>query len=255
MPTPVMHIELAEEILRRADLEPEAHRLLTEKRGPFLLGNTAPDVKAVSGQRRPETHFYSLHHNSGPRAVEALLSAHPALRAPGELEPAHAAFVAGYLAHLVLDELWLDVVYLPYFAGPGAGSAQESAFAHNVLRTWLDQAALELLDSDTAAALREAEPNGWLPFTEDAHLCAWRDWLVEQLTPGHTVATARVFAQRMGVDVEEVEEVLGSGRGMEEQVFSRVPLSAIESFQQAGYGRCVAQINDYLGGSMKGEGG
>ena len=66
-----MHLDLAEEVIRRAELEPHVQRLLTQQRGPFLLGNTAPDVKTLSGQRRLETHFYSVHHDAGSPAVEA----------------------------------------------------------------------------------------------------------------------------------------------------------------------------------------
>jgi hypothetical protein len=253
MPTPIMHLRLAEEVVRGNDLKRGSQLLLRQQRGPFLLGNTAPDVKAVSGQRRLETHFYSVRHNSGRPAVDALLSAHPVLRQPTRLAPDHAAFVAGYLAHLALDELWLEEIYLPYFAGPGVTCVARTAFAHNVLRTWLDQRALEKLESGTAAALRDAQPDHWLPFTDDAHLCAWRDWLVEQLTPGHTVATAAVFAERMGVDVEEVNAVIDSERGMEDEVFSRIPRSAIESFHDSGYRCCVAQVDSYLDGYSEGE--
>jgi hypothetical protein len=247
MPTPIMHLDLADTIIRRGDLEPEVQQLLAEQRGPFLLGNTAPDVKSVSGQRRQETHFYSIHHNSGAPAVQALLAAHPALREPAGLAPAHAAFVAGYVAHLTLDELWLEQVYRPYFVGSTAESLRQGAFAHNVLRTWLDRRALEGLDRGVAEALRRAEPDRWLPFTEDSHLRSWRDWLVQQLSPGHSVQTAAVFAERMGVPVEEVEAVLGSETGMEEQVFTRMPRSAVAAFEVAGYERCVAQIHSYLG--------
>ena len=98
------------------------------------------------------------------------------------------------------------------------------------------------------AALRKAEPRRWLPFVTDEHLRAWRDWLVEQLVPGHTVQTAQVFARRMGVSVAEMEAVLVSPHQMEQRVFCRIPRTALQSFHDIGYARSVASITRYIGG-------
>jgi hypothetical protein len=252
MPTPIMHLALAEEILRGDDLPPATRRLLTQQRGPFLLGNTAPDVQTVSGQTRDATHFYSIPRTLSLRgersnpAHEALFAAHPRL-AHAELLPlARVAFVAGYIAHLLLDELWLDDIFLRYFL-PDWAPWRERAFLHNVLRTWMDRQDQQRLNGSVCTALRKAEPQGWLPFVNDEHLRAWRDWLIEQFGPGQGVQTAEVFAQRMGVPVAEVEAVLRSPRQMEERVFRHVPRAALQSFHDTGYERSVALVDWYIG--------
>ncbi len=102
------------------------------------------------------------------------------------------------------------------------------------------------LNGDLVVALRKAKPKGWLPFTADEHLRAWRDWLVEQLLPGHDVQTAQVFAQRMGVSVAEMEAVLTSPHQMEQRVFRRIPRTALQSFHDIGYARSVTLIAQYL---------
>lgn len=246
MPTPIQHLALAEDILRGGDLPPTVSALLTVQRGPFLLGHTAPDVQTVSGQAREETHFYALPRTGARSAHEALFAAYPMLARVETLSPAQAAFIAGYIAHLLVDELWLDMIFLPYFAGQEESTRQERAFLHNVLRTWMDRQALQRLDSSVLTALRQAEPGGWLPFVGDEHLRAWRDWLIEQLGPGRKVQTAEVFAQRMGVSAMEMEALLGSPQQMRERVFSLVPQQALRSFHDIGYARSIALVNRYL---------
>lgn len=241
--------------MRGDALPPAIRRLLTQQRGPFLLGHTAPDVQTISGQRRDETHFYTIPRTSDVPAHEALFAAHPQLASEELLPPAQAAFVAGYIAHLLLDELWLEDIFLHYFWQNGSPSwiehwtkvLRERLFSHNVLRTWMDRQDQQRLNGSVSMALREAEPHGWLPFVGDEHLRTWRDWLVGQIGPGGSVQTAEVFAQRMGVPVAEVEAVLRSPQQMEERVFCHIPRNALQSFHDTGYARSVALINEYIG--------
>ncbi len=248
MPTPIMHLALAEEILRGDDLAPAIRRLLIRQRGPFLLGHTAPDVQTISRQAREETHFCTLPRTTDLPAHETLFIAHPRLARAGSLAPAQAAFVAGYIAHLLLDELWRDDVFLPYFcpAEQTGGERRERHFLHNVLRTWMDARDQQRLNGNLVAALQEATSQGWLPFVADHHLSAWRDWLVEQLGSGHRVQTAQVFARRMGVPVAEIETVLKSPRQMEERIFGRISGTKLESFHDTSYAHSVALITRYL---------
>lgn len=240
-----MHLALAEEILRGDALPPTIRRLLTQQRGPFLLGHTAPDVQTVSGQARDETHFYSIPRTSDRPAYETLFAAHPVLARAESLPPAQAAFVAGYIGHLLLDELWLDDIFQRYFLQDWS-TLRERLFLHNVLRTWMDRQDQQRLNGTVTTALRKAEPRGWLSFVSDKHLRAWRDWLVEQLGPRHSVQTAKVFAQRMGVSVAKMEAMLRSPQQMEEHVFRHIPRSALQSFHETGYARSVALITQYL---------
>ncbi|NIV34949.1 MAG: hypothetical protein GWN58_37485, partial [Anaerolineae bacterium] len=93
---------------------------------------------------------------------------------------------------------------------------------------------------------RQVDPQDWLGFVSDDHLRAWRDWLVGQFEPGHSVQTAEVFAQRMGISVAEVEAVLMSPQQMETRVFHHVPRAALQSFHDTGYAQSVGLITRYL---------
>lgn len=249
MPTPIMHLALTEEILGGDDLPPALRRLLVAERGSFLLGNTAPDVQTVSGQTREATHFYAISRSrpkeTTPPAYKALLAAHRELAHPARLPPAQAAFVAGYIAHIMWDELWLDDVFLPYFRHDW-GTGRERAFLHNALRTWMDRQDLQRINGTVIHALRQAEPRGWVPFVTDAHLRGWQDWLVKQFGPGRRVQTAEVFAQRLGISVLALEAIIESPQQMEARVFSRIPRAALQSFHDQGYTRSVALLTWYL---------
>ena len=247
MPTPIQHLATAEEILQREDLPPVARRLLAQQRGPFLLGNTAPDVQTISGQQRSETHFYSLSDVSDHPAYETLFAVHPALARTHMLSPDRVAFYAGYIAHLLLDQLWLERIFRRHFWA-GWGDRRERLFLHNVLRTWMDRQDRARLDGSVTTALYGVNPCGWLPFVRDEHLLAWRDWLVDQLGPGSAVRTAEVFAQRMGTPVADIEAMLRSPQRMKERVFVRIPPSVLVSFRDVGYEQGVEMIGQYVGG-------
>jgi len=200
----------------------------------------------MSGQARHETHFYSIPRTNERPAYEVLFAAHPRLARAERLPPAQAACVAGYIAHLLLDELWLASIFQRYFIGQTWSTRRERLFLHNVLRTWMDRQDQQRLSGTTVTALREVEPLGWLPFVGDEHLRAWRDWLVEQLGPGHSVQTAEFFAQRMSVSMAEVEAVLMSPQQMEVRIFRYIPRAALQSFHDTGYAQSVRLITWYL---------
>lgn len=246
MPTPVNHLLMAREVLEQGKLIVPAQRVLQAQYGAFLLGHTAPDVQTVSGQRREETHFYTLPPNTTTPAVQALLDAHPSLAHAEFLEPPHAAFMAGYLAHLLADELWWREIFHPFF-GPNAewDSWEERLFLHNVLRTWLDEQDQARLNGREAELLARVEPRGWLPFIQDEALRAWRDELVEQLRPGHRIRTAEVFAERMGVPAEALEKAARSPEQMA-WIFRHVSPEHLQRYREKVTDQSVRLINRYL---------
>ncbi len=211
MPTPFQHLAYAEEILDHPALPVAVRRALTEARGAFLLGSTAADVRAITGQHRSETHFYRLGVSDAPTAAEALLADYPSLADPRALPGTQAAFVSGYLVHLAYDERWAEDLFLPlYWNGPDWPDRLTFTVHHNALRVVLDCRAFDriLATPEAVDALRGTEPGAgpsdWLPFVADAVLREWRDWLMAQIDAPDQVATMTVFAERMGVPVERM---------------------------------------------------
>jgi len=92
-----------------------AHPLLEGQRGALYLGSTAPDIRVLLRWERERTHFFRLDIFDEQDGTRELLRAYPALARPERLSPLTASFICGYITHLVMDEVWIDRVYRPYF--------------------------------------------------------------------------------------------------------------------------------------------
>ncbi len=250
MPTPIQHLVIADSLLADSRLPATARAFLAAQHSAFLFGNTAPDAQTVSGQTREATHFFSVPPDSDRPAHEVMFALHPQLSRPGRLPGAQAAFLAGYIAHLLLDLMWVRDIFLPVF-GPDAGWSHfhERLFLHNVLRAWCDRRDQAQLPPTAGLLLTTVNPDHWLPFTEDDHLRRWRDVLIEQLAPGATIRTVEVFAQRGQVSPEAFERILDSDERMDDLIFRHVPRAAIDAF----YARSLAQARDIIVGYLESE--
>ena len=250
MPTPIQHLVIADDVLADPALPPVARQVLAAQRGAFLFGTIAPDVQSVSGQTREATHFFTMPHTTDARpAHEILFAAHPSLAHTQDLAPEQAAFIAGYVSHLALDELWIAQVFTPYF-GPEAewDTFRERLLMHNVLRTWLDQCDQNRLGDDVSGTLARVEPRGWLPFVSDLHLHLWRDEITAELAPGATIHTAEVFAKRLQVPPAEIHHMLESPAELQRRVLVHVPLGCVDKFYADARTVSVRLIAEYLGG-------
>jgi len=249
MPTPIQHLVMADDILAEEALPLCVRERLAAQRGAFLLGTIAPDAQTVSGQPREATHFFTLPPTNTRPAHEVMLAEHPQLARANQLPPAQAAFIAGYIQHLTLDELWIERVFGPHF-GMGAewGTFRERLLIHNVLRTWLDQRDGVRLNGSASEALLQVEPRGWLPFVSDAHLRAWRDEIALQLRPGAPIHTLEVFAARLKVPPAEFRRILESPDEMQRRVFARLSPGSVARFYADALQVSVRRIADYMGG-------
>jgi len=251
MPTPVHHLVIAQAIVADSWLTGAARQLIESQRGAFLLGSIAPDVQSVSRQPREATHFFKLPPTDARPGHAIMLAQHSALARAERLAPAHAAFIAGYVTHLALDELWIAQMFGPCFGMEAKwGTFRERLLIHNVLRTWLDERDQRRLDGRTSDLLARVEPQGWLPFVRDAGLRAWRDEIAEELAPGAIVRTAQVFAERLQVSPLELRRLLDSPAEMQQRVFARVPPGGVERFYADARAIGVQRVAEYVGGGL-----
>lgn len=233
VPTPFYHLSVAYELLEQPTLSKKTKSLLSNHLAAFLFGKTAPDVQVASKQRREETHFYSIPPQEGdPSASEKMLSAYPHLGDGRALPAVQAVFIAGYLCHLQADLAWLLEIFLPVF-GPDAGwqTFRQRLFLHNVLRAYLDRAVIAVLPADTGQRLAQVTPKDWLPFVDDSHLVAWRDFLAAQLRPGAAIQTVEVFADRQGVSTEAYYGLLDSEERLQAEIFSHLPSKRLATYR------------------------
>lgn len=248
MPTPFYHLSIAQELIAHPDLPNEIRRMLQDNSGPFLLGNTAPDVQIISGQSRQATHFFSVPIKAGTQTPwNRLFAEYPDLIYPVEGNAARTTFIAGYLCHLQADWLWVANIFLPVF-GPDQswGNFSKRLYLHNVLRAYLDLEVVQSLSPGLINSLHFTHPAEWLPFIRDVHLNEWRDYLVYQLQPGRKVKTVEVFAARHGIDAQEFSTLIQSEVSMDEHVFSRFPRRNLQNYRQHLVDQNVKLLQDYF---------
>jgi hypothetical protein len=251
VPTPIQHLTVAERILAAPVLPAAVHACVDWNeavRGAFFFGHIAPDVQVVSRQPRETTHFFTLPPRNSRPAYTNMLAAHPRFAQPATLAAPHAAFLAGYLSHLLLDECWVRQVFYPVF-GPGKkwGDRQERFLLHNVLRAWLDRRDFPRLPDGIADLLGHAEPKGWLPFATDADLIRWRDIVADQLAPGAALRTVEIFANRARIPDAKFLALVEPD-AMTERIFSRVSLGALDRLHDRAVVGTVDLIVRYLYG-------
>ena len=248
MPTPFYHLSIAQDLIAHPELSPDLCGFLQEQAGPFLLGNTAPDVQVISGQSRQATHFFNVPIRAGAQVSwERLLVEHPGLIHSADLQPARAAFIAGYLCHLQADWLWVSNIFQPVFGPHQSWSTfSKRLYLHNVLRAYIDQDVVQSLSHDLMITLIPTQPSRWLPFIQDIHLNQWRDYLVYQLQPGREVKTVEVFASRHGIEAGEIHTLIQSEARMEGQVFNRIDRQRLVAYRRQLVDQNVELLQDYL---------
>jgi len=241
VPTPFYHLRLARELL------PACPPLIQQHAAEFYLGHIAPDAQNISGQTREATHFFDVPLKDLTPASRTLFRLHPGLAESAKLPPSQAAFLAGYLCHLALDQQWIADIFDPIF-GLDADWAnfRHRLFIHNVLRVYLDRLDRPLLGDGVGATLCRARPQEWLPFLADSALSSWRDFVARQLAAGAEAQTIDVFAKRMGLSPTEFESLLQSPPAMQTQIFNRIPLNALDAFRARGLTLSQRVIAEYL---------
>lgn len=243
MPTPFYHLCLAQQLVADTALPP----VLCAERAAFYLGNIAPDAQNVSGQTREATHFFDVPMRDSTPAWRAMFRQHPSLARSSSLPPAQAAFMAGYLCHLALDQMWIAAIFDPIFGEEAQWATfRERLFLHNVLRIYLDERDRPTLLEDTGQLLRRAYPERWLPFLADEALIGWRDFVGGQLAEGGSAQTVAVFARRMGLENADFESLLQSPTALQSRLFPRVSLEALARFRAEGLARSRQVVADYL---------
>ncbi len=250
MPTPFMHLHIAEQILAGLSAGSDngrIHAQLAAEWPAFYLGSVAPDVNAISELTRAQTHFYTMPPAADVHAPAVMLEQYPTLAQAGQLSMDRAVFVAAYQAHLLLDLIWLrDVVY-PYFVQVDhLGDRQQRELTHLILLTYLDALAVEALPDTAVSTLAHAQPQQWLPFVADEILNDWRDMLVAQLSPNASLRTIEIYASRLGIAATQFAQNLQDKAWMDDYVFGKIPVAAIQAILTEAVPRSIKIISNYL---------
>lgn len=176
-----------------------------------------------------------------------MLERHPELAKPTRMDPDHAAFVAGYMVHLWLDQLWIRGIFQPYFASIKAlGKFRQRLIEHNLLRAHLDRLDRPRLPSDLHEVLARVEPKDWLTFAPDRQIVNWRDHLTSQLAPDGHYRTEEVFAHRLGISAQKFKRQLDSEAHMSYILRKVMPDNALSEFRRCGLAHMAELLHYYM---------
>lgn len=217
--------------------------LIQSQWGAFLLGNIAPDARVSSGIRRADTHFFEYGPVIDPPALQAMLQTFPAL--VQVMPDAQKAFLAGYTAHLAMDEVWCTDMLYPHFTKLWDGNFSSFTMLH-VCLGWLDARDRATLPESQYPALASATPSEWLPFIPDAALVEWRDVVASQIAPGGKSRSLEILGQRVKMNEAELREFIESEKAMNDYLWHNIPHSVIEANDQHMYEAARANILTYL---------
>ena len=253
MPTPFMHLHMAEQMVRHPALPAGVRQLLVAHWPAFYLGNVAPDFQVICDVPRETTHCYPIPPEPGDTAAfPRLLAAHPHLADASQLDPAQAVFWAGYGAHLRYDLVWDGAVLTPHFRNGTWGDRHGRFLAHNTLLSYMDTAAVAELPPTAAATLHQAPtPHDWLPFDPQHKLQEWQTLLAAQLLPGAAIRTVEIYAERMRITPAQFAAQLADPAWMAAQVFSHIALAEVQTAVQTALEESVTVITDYLSTSSQ----
>jgi hypothetical protein len=171
------------------------------ERGAYYLGATTPDIRVLTRWDRERTHFFKLddfHEQSG---VHRLFEQEPRLRDASSLDAPTAAFMAGYLSHLVMDEDYITQIYRPLFGERSALRDEAIAGVMDKALQWdIERADCEDLSrvDEIKQALAETAVEVNVEFIAQDTLRQWRDVSLDVICQAPSVERlVRMLGRRM----------------------------------------------------------
>ena len=250
MPHLAFHMSVARELAQQVQSP-----TIDADRGVYYLGSTGPDMHILSRTDRLSSHFFDLDCLDDQNSVGSFFEAHAGLKDPRRLAPGTAAFVAGYLTHLVVDEVWITDIYRPFFGpeSPLAGDARAN-IKDRILQYDLDIQRRK--DSAAMADIREALLASPLNdvdvgFLDPDGLRRWRDVAVEMVSRPPSwdrfPHLASRFLRHAGVSTpEEIERFSETIPELLRETKEHVGPERIEGFLEKTAALSLKTLREYL---------
>jgi hypothetical protein len=220
MPTPFTHLVYAQRLLSDPAVPDDDRRLLNANRGAYLLGNVVADAHALAGLKREDSHFYSFDQPMEDHPWRVMMARYPSLRDADADD--WRAFLAGYVMHLSMDEIWSLDMTGPEFAGREWATQRQRFLMLHILLITLDERDLTRLDAGLNECLRDVPLHHWLPFLSDDVLRQWDTLIYRQIIPGGASETLSVYGVRVGKTPEQLRAILDSPEQMERHLWANV---------------------------------
>lgn len=244
MPTPFTHLATAQRLLTDNHLDKVERALLNAERGAFLLGNIAADARVSCGLRREDTHFYVYEQPVIDEVWRVMMRQHDLLRTNDP--PAKRAFLAGYVAHLAIDEVWTVEMMRQHFVESAWRTQGHRYVMLHVILAYMDQRDELTLAGWQPDTLKSARPDQWLPFMPDADLADWRDYIAGQIAPDGRSETVDIFSGRITMKPAEFRAILDSRERMHTDLWQYVSQTRLAEVEAQMYVRARQQLHTYL---------
>jgi hypothetical protein len=244
MPTPFTHLLIAQRLLRDKDLPASYRSLLDAERGAFLLGSVAADARVGAGLPREHTHFYAYSQELNHTPWRLMMARNPALWQPRD--EAQRAFVAGYIAHLAVDEYWSRYMMTPHFWHREWGDRSKRVVMLHAILIYMDERDLPQLEPWQAESLDSAQPDQWIPFISDDELAVWQQLIYDQIKPDGISQTLEIFGARISWSVKQLRELLDSDARMHTDLWEHVPRSLLAEVETGMYRYALEQMRIYM---------
>jgi hypothetical protein len=251
MPPICIHLSIAREA---ADML--GHPIVDRNLGSYLIGATFPDVHIIiADYQREKTHFFDLEREMSENGVATLFKEHPGLADNESLDSSTKSFVAGYLSHLVTDEVWIFDIYRPCF---GLSSPLGEDSMANMLDRLL-QFELDCRERYDRAKMEEIrtlvcdwEPRVELDFVDIVALKRWQEVVCTATTREPNLAFFPYFARRFllprhKIEPEQLEQFLSSLPAKVEWAIQYVTPERLTSFKEKAVSQSVVVAKEYLG--------
>ncbi|MFN8375470.1 MAG: zinc dependent phospholipase C family protein [Anaerolineae bacterium] len=220
-------------------------RALQDNRSAYLLGSIAADARAGDGGERSDTHFYYYDQPITSPPWRLMMEQYPTLHHASS--SAQRAFLAGYVAHLAVDELWtMDMLRQHIAFSAWSASRHQRFYVLNLMLITMDERDLSRLESWIADSLNAAQPHDWLPFLDDPTLVKWRELIYVQIEPGGVSITLNnVVGGRVGEKPEEIRADLDSPETMQRLVGQRTARAILTNIEARMYVYARDQLASY----------
>ena len=244
MPTPFTHLAAAQRLLASPALPQRMKERLQAELPAFLLGNIAADATRLHAPgTRQDTHFYQYDEPMRGHPWRLMLQQHPALQQPQD--EAQRIFLAGYVAHLAMDEIWTQQVMWPLLQlASDPADRRRRALAMTLLMTRCDERDYGHIDAELIEALARARPASWLPFLSDADLATMRGLIVRQLR-GRS-ETLDILSKRWGLTPQDFRATLDEPQTLQREVWAWISREQLIEVEQTMDAWMLAQVQDWL---------
>lgn len=249
MPPLTVHTAIARDVADRLRIG-----LLDDQRGSLYLGSTAPDIRVITRWERQRTHFFDIHRWDEQNSVNTLFETYPDLADPRGLREQTAGFVAGYISHLVMDEMWINQVYRPFFG-------ERSPLGGDMRANVMDRALQFSMDSE-----RRNDRDLMLHIMNEVAACdldldidfidmdTLREWhsfvvkLAEQMPTWERYrAGARRHLERSGVEVgDDFEQLMDSLPELVDETLRYLTPERIDAYVEEATAGSIESVKAYL---------